>query len=71
MAQPIAAVASVASLEQSLAFAQLKRPLAGLQLAQDFARKLGQQLKTELFRLGLRIPQILPPAPQSKVVVGF
>jgi hypothetical protein len=33
MAQPIAAVASVASLEQSLAFAQLERPLAGPQLA--------------------------------------
>ena len=67
VAQPIAAVASVASLKQRLAFAQLERPLAGQQLAQDFARKLGQQLKTDLFRRGLRILQALPPgASQSK-----
>ena len=61
MAQPIAAVARVASLEQRLSLSQPQCPLAGQQLARHVVREPAQQMvEAKPFRHAIRRLQKLP-----------
>ncbi len=62
-AQPVAAVAGVAALEQRFAFAQPERPLAGEQLPRERGRKRGQQVRANSLRCDFRRCQNCSPLP--------